>query len=81
MSLQPREFRSVQLQQTNHGGAIRMKQPQEKSVSEQLKELQAKVEASRGVPTAEELLKRHSMTPLSGQAYERNLKMSKPPPR
>jgi hypothetical protein len=51
-----------------------MKQPQEKSVSEQLKELQAKVEASRGVPTAEELLKRHSMTPLSGQAYERNLK-------
>jgi DNA-binding transcriptional regulator YiaG len=36
------------------------------------------VQANRRVPTAQELLKRHSMTPLSGQAYERNLKSSTP---
>jgi hypothetical protein len=35
-------------------------------------------EASRTVPTAQELLERHAMPPLSGQAYRRNLKASQP---
>jgi len=35
-------------------------------------------EANRTVPTAEELLKRNGATPLTGQAYRRNLKAARP---
>lgn len=46
-----------------------------------LEQVAAKLEQSqttRAVPSAQDLLERHGMSPMSGQAYRRNLKVSTP---
>lgn len=45
---------------------------------EQVAAKRAQVEATRSVPSAQELLERHKMSPMRGQAYRRNLKVSTP---
>ncbi|MGB0744715.1 MAG: hypothetical protein ACPGSB_09330 [Opitutales bacterium] len=51
------------------------------AITSQLEKIAARVagaQTNNALPSAEDLLKRHEMSPLSGQAYRRNVKTSQP---